>query len=84
MKQVDWEKEPGFAKAYLPNGTEYSLVMEYDGRKLPTFEDGFIERITEIRDKFVAREDDILVYGYMKSGKLQLIRIFLVFTIAYL
>ena len=72
MELSDWLKEPGFITAHLPDGTKYAYATEYDGRKLPTFEDNFIARMKEIKEHFVSREDDIFIYGYMKSGKWRL------------
>lgn len=78
MESVDWSKEPGYAKACLPNGDKYAYVMEYDGRKLPSFENSFVARVSEIKEKFVSREGDVLIYGYMKSGELLLIKVDLI------
>lgn len=65
---VDWSKEPGFTTCYLEDGTELYNAMQYDGRYLPSFENNFISRVTEIKENMDFRDDDILIYGYMKSG----------------
>ncbi|XP_067938348.1 sulfotransferase 6B1-like [Watersipora subatra] len=68
MEPVDWEAEPGFIRAQLPNGDEYCSGIQYDGRILPSFENGCVARLHEIREKFESQEGDVLIYGYMKSG----------------
>lgn len=65
---VDWSKEPGYCKCILPNGTEYCNAMRYDHRNIPTFENGFISRVSHIKENFISKDGDILIYGYMKSG----------------
>lgn len=67
---VDWSKEEGYMTLSLEDGTEVADVMDYGGRKVPTFENSFIKRVDEIKHDFQSLEGDILIYGYMKSGKL--------------
>lgn len=66
---VDWSKEKGCKTIHLPDGTEVADIIDYNNRKVPTFENNFIDRIDEICDKFTSRDGDILIYGFMKSGK---------------
>lgn len=69
LPPVDWSKEKGYKTIFLQDGTEVAEIMEYNGRMIPTFENNFIGRIDEIKEKFTSKEGDILIYGYMKSGK---------------
>ena len=65
---VDWSKQEGYTTLYLDDGSEIADVMEYGGRKIPTFENDFIKRMDVMKDAFESKEGDILIYGFMKSG----------------
>jgi len=68
MQSIDWRQEAGYQELYLEDGTEVASVIAYDGRKLPTFENNFLARIAGINKHFTSKRNDILIYGYMKSG----------------